>query len=72
MSDSPQASEAKKRPYKKPELKRLGKERPEGWTKRPYKKPALIRLGTLREITMNVGVTGKQDGGGTGKTKTSP
>ena len=38
--------------------------------KKPYQSPELKVYGDLTAITSNVGGTGKQDGSGTGKTKT--
>ncbi len=39
--------------------------------RRPYQKPQLRHYGDIREITENVSNTGiKNDGAGTGKTKT--
>jgi len=38
--------------------------------KQAYEKPQLVQYGDIGTITRNVGGTGKNDGGGTGKTKT--
>jgi len=39
--------------------------------KKPYKPPVLEVYGTIRELTKNVGNTGKNDAGSSSKTKTS-
>ena len=38
--------------------------------RKPYRSPVLEVYGNIRAITKNVGPTGKNDGGGTGMTKT--
>jgi hypothetical protein len=38
--------------------------------KQPYRKPNLAHYGDINTLTTNAGSTGRQDGQGTGKTKT--
>ena len=38
--------------------------------KKPYRTPVLEVYGTIRELTRNVGATGKNDAGSSSKTKT--
>jgi hypothetical protein len=41
-----------------------------GKARQKYDRPVVVVYGDIRAITQNVGGTGKQDGSGTGKTKT--
>jgi hypothetical protein len=45
-------------------------DRATGTKRQKYDRPVVVVYGDIRAITRNVGGTGKQDGGGTGKTKT--